>query len=239
MDNANSPEYLAKIRNGVIENLSRTKFAPSAQMQDIPRDLPGMGEEAEDELDDLDEDENKDVRNTQRRWDRSIERDDELDPSEDEAENKRNGISRPRDKQRRMNIMDYQNPNAVPDVLESGMATPLSSAAGDKLPPTSAPRSEGSDDGSDVYMDGAGTDAIDQARLKNITSNPSVNGSTELKAQASNGSADVEMADAESDAGEPAAASLEAEAIKEEAKEEKREEEANAEAATEFVAKKS
>lgn len=31
MDNANSPEYLEKIKNQVIENLRRTSFAPSVQ----------------------------------------------------------------------------------------------------------------------------------------------------------------------------------------------------------------
>ncbi|KAI9653693.1 MAG: histone deacetylase [Alyxoria varia] len=122
MDNANSPEYLNKIKNTVIENLSRTKFAPSAQMQDVPRDMEGMDEEAEAELDDLDEDENKDVRNTSRRWDKFIERDGELSDSEDEDENRRNGVTRsPQSKKiSQRNIMDYSNPNAVPD-FESGM----------------------------------------------------------------------------------------------------------------------
>ena len=38
MDNANSPEYLEKIKHQVLENLRRTtQAAPSVQMQDVPR----------------------------------------------------------------------------------------------------------------------------------------------------------------------------------------------------------
>lgn len=38
MINANSPEYLNKILNQVLQNLERTKFAPSVQQQPVPRD---------------------------------------------------------------------------------------------------------------------------------------------------------------------------------------------------------
>jgi len=128
MDNANTPEYLAKIRNSVIENLSRTKFGPSVQMTSVPGDLEGFDDEADAELDDLDEDENKDTRYTQRRWDKYVEKDGELSESEDESENARNGIVKQPGQRKRMNIMDYQNPNAVPD-LGSGVATPTSASA--------------------------------------------------------------------------------------------------------------
>jgi len=128
MDNANTPEYLAKIRNSVIENLSRTKFGPSVQMTSVPGDIEGFDDEADAELDDLDEDENKDARYTQRRWDKYVEKDGELSESEDESENARNGIVKQPGQRKRMNIMDYQNPNAVPE-LGSGMATPTSASA--------------------------------------------------------------------------------------------------------------
>ncbi|KAJ1737701.1 histone deacetylase [Coemansia sp. Benny D160-2] len=36
--NSNSPEYLERIRTQVLQNLDRTRFAPSVQMQDVPRD---------------------------------------------------------------------------------------------------------------------------------------------------------------------------------------------------------
>ena len=109
MENANSAEYLLKIRNSVIENLSRTKFAPSVQMQDVPHDLEGMDDEADAELDDLDEDENKDVRHTERRADKHIERDDELYDSGDE------GYHGSSSKRNRRGIMDYVNPFADED----------------------------------------------------------------------------------------------------------------------------
>ena len=127
MDNANTPEYLTKIKNSVIENLSRTKFGPSVQMTNVPGDIEGMDDEAEAELDDIDEDENKDTRYTQRRWDTHVEKDGELSESEDESENKRNGILRQPGQRKRMNIMDYQNANAAPDI-ESGVATPTSAS---------------------------------------------------------------------------------------------------------------
>ncbi|GME46915.1 Histone deacetylase superfamily [Neofusicoccum parvum] len=98
MDNANSPEYLDKIRLQVIENIKRTAFAPSVQMTDVPRSplMPGMDDEAEDEMNDIDEDENPDT-----------------SESEDEGENSRQGVRAQPNKKRRMNIMDYQNANAV------------------------------------------------------------------------------------------------------------------------------
>jgi histone deacetylase 1/2 len=126
MENANSNDYLEKIKVQVIENLKKTTFAPSVQMQDVPRDPMGMTEEEEAELDDADEDENKDVRQTERRWDRNITRDDELYESEDEEDSRMNGLRNQNGKPKRRNIMDYQNPHAVPDDIEmdSGMGTP-------------------------------------------------------------------------------------------------------------------
>ena len=116
MDNANSMEYLQKIKVQVIENLKRTTFAPSVQMTDVPRDPEGMNDEADAELDDLDEDENPDSRYTKRRWDKYIEKDGELSDSEDEDENEANGVRRqPNANKRRRNMMDYQNPMAVAD----------------------------------------------------------------------------------------------------------------------------
>lgn len=128
MHNANSPEYLNKIKSSVIENLSRTKFGPSVQLTAVPPDIEGLDDEADAMLDDMDEDENKDSRNTQRRWDKYVQKDGELSESEDEEENSRNGVLRQPGARRRRNIMDYQNPNAVPDMLESGAQTPASFA---------------------------------------------------------------------------------------------------------------
>lgn len=63
MENMNTPDYLEKIKTEVFENLSRTLFAPSVQMQEVPRDQD-MSED-EDEQD-------PDNRMTQSYWDRRI-----------------------------------------------------------------------------------------------------------------------------------------------------------------------
>ncbi|RUS17462.1 hypothetical protein BC937DRAFT_89942 [Endogone sp. FLAS-F59071] len=63
MENMNSSEYLEKIKIQVFENLGRTQFAPSVQMQEVPAD--------KDMSDDEDAD-NPDVRVNQRLWDRRI-----------------------------------------------------------------------------------------------------------------------------------------------------------------------
>ncbi|KAJ5960116.1 uncharacterized protein N7479_007266 [Penicillium vulpinum] len=125
MDNANTREYLDKIRNQVVENLKRTAFAPSVQMTDVPRNpmLDGMDDDADDVMDDLDEDENKDKRFTQRRFDQRTEKAGELSDSEDEEENTANGVRRQPGVMRRRNQVNYRN--LEPDSgLDSGMATP-------------------------------------------------------------------------------------------------------------------
>ncbi|KAH8680056.1 histone deacetylase-like protein RpdA/Rpd3 [Tricladium varicosporioides] len=127
MENANSKDYLEKIKIQVIENLKKTAHAPSVQMTDVPRTtLTGATDNDDDEMDDQDEDENKDTRHTKRRWDQRITRDDELDESEDEEEARANGIQPQNGQIKRRNIMDYQNPNtAASDVdMDSGMVTP-------------------------------------------------------------------------------------------------------------------
>ncbi|KAG0651800.1 histone deacetylase RPD3 [Hyphodiscus hymeniophilus] len=127
MDNANSKDYLEKIKIQVIENLKKTAHAPSVQMTEIPRStILGGTDEDDAELDDLDEDENKDTRHTQRRFDAQINRDDELDESDDEEMARANGVHPANGKTKRRNIMDYQNANAVSDIeMDSGVATPV------------------------------------------------------------------------------------------------------------------
>ncbi|KAL5342640.1 hypothetical protein BJX70DRAFT_356314 [Aspergillus crustosus] len=125
MDNANTREYLDKIRTQVVENLKRTAFAPSVQMTDVPREslVDGMDDEAEAILDDLDEDENKDKRFTSRRFDQYIEKPGELSDSEDEDENAANGVSRKPTHMKRRNQANYRL-DLADSGLESGMATP-------------------------------------------------------------------------------------------------------------------
>ncbi|KAI0473927.1 hypothetical protein GGR56DRAFT_666888 [Xylariaceae sp. FL0804] len=95
MENANSPEYLEKIKNQLIDNLRRTAHAPSVQMQDVPRHSMGaMSDEDDAALDDEDEDEHKDVRMTQRRWEQRVEAANEYEESDDEDMDKANGVRR-------------------------------------------------------------------------------------------------------------------------------------------------
>lgn len=145
MDNANSPEYLEKIKCQVFENLRMTQFAPSVQMTDVPRaplfnndnendpDNEGNAEdldEREGRLDDEDEDMSKDARYSERRWDQRIEREGELSDSEDEDQKQRNGVRRqPNGQKRKPGIMDYRNPHAPGgELFRSGAETPLESA---------------------------------------------------------------------------------------------------------------
>lgn len=145
MDNANSPEYLEKIKLQVFDNLARTAHAPSVQMMDVPRtplfpndnpddpDNEGNPEdldEREARLDDEDEDMNKDTRYTERKWDKRVEHEGELSDSEDEDQNERNGVKRqPNGERRRPRITDHRNPYAPDeeDGINSGVATPLES----------------------------------------------------------------------------------------------------------------
>ncbi|KAF2247388.1 hypothetical protein BU26DRAFT_459622 [Trematosphaeria pertusa] len=120
MENANSHDYLHKIKSAVIDNIRRTGKPSVEAFTNIP-DVPGhlgrgMDSDAEDEMDDLDVDENPDTRVTQRQRDQQIEHEGELyDPSDDEDYKESLGVRRQPGGKRRRNIMDYQNPNAAPD----------------------------------------------------------------------------------------------------------------------------
>ncbi|KAJ5130970.1 uncharacterized protein N7515_007009 [Penicillium bovifimosum] len=130
MDNANTKEYLDKIRAQVIENLKRTAFAPSVQMTDVPRNpmLDGMDDEADDIMDDLDEDENKDKRFTQRRFDQRTEKAGELSDSEDEDENSANGVRRQPGAARRRNQTNHRNLEPESG-MDSAIATPRNASS--------------------------------------------------------------------------------------------------------------
>ncbi|KAF9957386.1 histone deacetylase [Mortierella alpina] len=83
MDNANTVEYLEKIKQQVFENLSRSKGAPSVQMQPVPRDLNLSDDE------DMDDPEK---RIPQRLWDKRVVPDNEFEESEDEETNALHGV---------------------------------------------------------------------------------------------------------------------------------------------------
>ncbi|KAF2644475.1 hypothetical protein P280DRAFT_465803 [Massarina eburnea CBS 473.64] len=122
MENANSVDYLHKIKAAVIENIRRTGKPSVEAFQTIPNPLHrDMESDFEDEMDDLDVDENADVRATQRQRDQQIEADGELyEASDDEDYKDSLGVRRQPGIKRRRNIMDFQNPNAVSDDAPNG-----------------------------------------------------------------------------------------------------------------------
>ena len=190
MDNANSAEYLQKIKLQVIENLRQTTFAPSVQMTDVPRDPEGMNDEADAEMDDLDEDENPDARFTKRRWDKYVEKEGELSESEDEEENEANGVRKQvngSNGKRRRNIMDYQNPLAVPDDNLGGGSGGVGGLRG----------ADGV--GNAAAAAGNGSGAVSARSGRSQVSRRSENGTDEedVGREEQNGDEDVEMADGE------------------------------------------
>ncbi|KAF7888491.1 uncharacterized protein EAF02_003032 [Botrytis sinoallii] len=119
MENANSKDYLEKIKIQVIENLKRTAHAPSVQMQDVPRTtLTGATDEDDDIMADADEDENMDVRHTEHRNDKHVARDDEFDEADEEEANLANGAFA-------QNGQVKQRNHTYSDVdMDSGVPTP-------------------------------------------------------------------------------------------------------------------
>lgn len=118
MENANSTDYLHKIKSTVIDNIRRTGRPSVEAFQEVPNVslARGMESEDEDELDDLDADENPDRRVTQRQRDAQIDNENEFyDQSDDEEYKTSLGVRRQPGQKRRRNIMDFQNPNAAPD----------------------------------------------------------------------------------------------------------------------------
>ncbi|KAJ4297355.1 histone deacetylase [Collariella sp. IMI 366227] len=126
MENANSYEYLEKIKIAVIENLKRTAPVPSVQMQDVPRQSMGMTDDQEAEMDDEDEDQNKDVRMTQRQWEKRVERQDEFEESDDEDMARANGVYKANDHTRQET--NFGTAAKDEDTMEID-STPLGAAA--------------------------------------------------------------------------------------------------------------
>ncbi|KAK9729626.1 putative histone deacetylase 1-B [Basidiobolus ranarum] len=74
MENLNTREYLENIRSKVIDNLRQIPFAPSVQMQEVPRDFSSDEEEEED----------PDVRVSTQQYDARVVPDTELSDSDDD-----------------------------------------------------------------------------------------------------------------------------------------------------------
>ncbi|XP_014557381.1 hypothetical protein COCVIDRAFT_26016 [Bipolaris victoriae FI3] len=167
MENANSHDYLHKIKSAVIENIRRTG-RPSVEafttIPDVPTALGrAMDSDAEDEEDDMDADENRDVRMTQRQRDKQIEHDGELYDASDDEDYKNNlGVRAQPGVKKRRNITDFPNPNAAPadalDLMEdinggSAVSTRQPSAGAKSRTQTPAAAEQEVDKDGDVDMD--------------------------------------------------------------------------------------
>lgn len=99
MENLNTPEYLNKCREQIIENLRNLQFAPNAPTSSIPDDA---FDSSEDEGD-------MDSRSTLKQKDQRIVPDDELTDSEGEGDGRRNRTSRRRRDKIESLTLDTQN----------------------------------------------------------------------------------------------------------------------------------
>jgi histone deacetylase 1/2 len=166
MENANSHDYLHKIKSTVIDNIRRTGRPSVEAFQNIPDSLDRHQSDAEDEDDDLDADLNPDKRMTQRQRDQQIERDGELyDESEDEEYKDNLGVRAQPGTKKRRNISDFPNPNAASiqdiDALDgmeeingdSVVSTRQPSAVAASRTQTPAAAEQSADDDGDVDMD--------------------------------------------------------------------------------------
>lgn len=173
MENANSHDYLHKIKSTVIENIRRTGKPSVEAFTTIPNNelQRGMDSDDEDEMDDLDADENPDKRVTQRQRDQEIEHNGELyEASDDEDYKESLGVRRQPGVKRRRNILDFQNPHAerdddtgTPNGVrglngESARSTHQPSPAPHRSR-TNTPAVPGADEDGDVEMDEAEAEA--------------------------------------------------------------------------------
>ncbi|KAK9764136.1 histone deacetylase [Basidiobolus ranarum] len=128
MQNLNTREYLEKIKVKVLENLSRTKFVPSVQMQDIPT----VNYQSDDEDND-----DPNERISQKKRDSYVTTEGELSDSEDDGDNRRNQHNFKNDtsvkpKRTRMRLNPVRNSRLSISKLPSpeGEAAMLSSSDG-------------------------------------------------------------------------------------------------------------
>ncbi|KAK7532162.1 uncharacterized protein J3D65DRAFT_635956 [Phyllosticta citribraziliensis] len=96
MSNDNTPDYLSKIQTAISERLRTLPFAPSVQMQDVPRESLGGAEEDDEMLADLDADENMDVRMTELQQDKTIDHDNEFYDSDLDDERNEHVVTKPK-----------------------------------------------------------------------------------------------------------------------------------------------
>ncbi|KAF2748532.1 hypothetical protein M011DRAFT_466926 [Sporormia fimetaria CBS 119925] len=184
MENANSNDYLEKIKNTVIDNIRRTGRPSVEAFMDTPRGPlnRGMESDDEDEEDDLDADMNPDTRVTQRQRDKMVTAENEFeDPSDDEEYKDSLGVRKQPGQLRRRGIMEFQNPDAVPDEYDGREAANLNGEpiATAQTSPDVASRGSANgapaDDDGDIEMeeDTAAPSAADPASTLPPTTGPS------------------------------------------------------------------
>lgn len=210
MENANSHDYLHKIKSAVIENIRRTGRPSVEAFTTIP-DVPGslgrhMDSEAEDEEDDEDVDANPDKRVTQRQRDKQIEHDGELYDASDDEDYKNNlGVRGQPGQKKRRNITDFPNPNSAPvheeDALngDSTVSTRQASAAVKSRTNTPATGEQAADEDGDIEMDDSAAPAAAAGSTRSqspagvVTPPESPAAATSALAPTSAPTADVEM----------------------------------------------
>lgn len=114
MENLNTREYLEKIKIQVFENLSRTQFAPSIQMQEVPADNYPSDDEDED---------NPDERIPMRLWDKRIVPENEFSDSDEEQLGGRKYERSYRHKVLKSGSSDHQETNGKTSGTVSGEKT--------------------------------------------------------------------------------------------------------------------
>lgn len=213
MENANSHDYLHKIKTTVIDNIRRTGRPSVEAFTTIPNNPLTRAEDDSDVEDDLDTDMNADVRSTQRQQDRRIAHNGELyEDSEDEDYKNDLGVRAQPGTKKRRNITDHPNPNAAePDSLDklkalddlngdSALSTRQTSPAGSRTP--ALPEQSAAEDG-DVDMDDAEASttapaaAVDSTRSQSPTTNLTPPESPSAAPAAAVPAPDVEMAGAD------------------------------------------
>ncbi|KAH9862894.1 histone deacetylase [Plenodomus biglobosus] len=215
MENANSHDYLHKIKSAVIDNIRRTgrpsveAFTAIVDPLHLSRDMESEGE---DEEDDLDADMNPDKRMTQRQRDQHIEHEAELYDASDDEEYKNNlGVRAQPGAKKRRNITDYVNPNAaavddldVEDLNGGSALSTRQTSAVESRTHTPVVGEQDADQDGDIDMDEAAAPAAaiatstrSQSPAGVVTPPESPPAATTALAPTSAPTADVEMGDAE------------------------------------------
>ncbi|KAF3035554.1 histone deacetylase [Didymella heteroderae] len=213
MENANSHDYLHKIKSTVIDNIRRTGRPSVEAFTNIPNNPLTRDDEESDADDDMDADENPDVRSTTRQLDRRTEKVGEIeDDSDNEDYENSIGVRKQPGRDKPRNIR-AENPNAAkPDGLDkipgmddvngdSVVSTRQTSPAGSRTP---ALAEQSADDG-DVEMDDAeATGAAPAAAAESTRSQSPANNLTPPESpsavpQGGVPAPDVEMAGADED----------------------------------------